>query len=87
MRFCSILDDCKLHKRNSILISGGSSGCETTMVHITKFFFGPEGRVVATWPTANVEIVKGLDADELVYHITHKPVKEHVSKGVRSSKV
>lgn len=64
----------KLQKGNSILINGGSSGCGTKMVQIAKHLDGPKGKVVATCSTANIEIVKGLGADEVVDYFAHKPL-------------
>jgi reticulon-4-interacting protein 1, mitochondrial len=70
----------KIAKGDSVLINGGSGGVGTFLVQLAKHIVGPEGVVVATCSTANIDMVKRLGADEVVDYKKHAPLEEYLAK-------
>jgi NADPH:quinone reductase-like Zn-dependent oxidoreductase len=74
------LDYSKIGPGDWVLVNGGSGGVGTFLVQIAKHIVGPKGTVVATCSAANVEMVKGLGADEVVDYNEHRPLEEYLAK-------
>lgn len=60
-----LLDAAKLKKGDKVLVNAASGGVGSLVVQLVKNFVSETGEVVATCSGANVEMVKGLGADEV----------------------
>ena len=62
-----MLEKAQLKRGDAVLINGASGGIGTLVVQMAKDTVGESGRVVAICSGRNVELVKGLGADEVSY--------------------
>lgn len=74
------LDYSKIQRGKPIVINGDSNGYGTMLVQIAKYIVGPEGRVITTCSVANVDLLKGLGADEVVGYVANKPSEKHLAE-------
>jgi len=63
-----------------ILVNGGSGGVGSFLVQAAKHVVGKEGTVVAICSAANVELVKGLGADDVVAYNSGEPAEEYLAR-------
>ncbi|KIW14101.1 hypothetical protein PV08_06882 [Exophiala spinifera] len=71
---CTALQFCELaglKQGDRVLITAGSSGLGSTTIQIVRSFVGKEGTIVSTCSAANIELVKGLGADEVIDYTAH----------------
>jgi reticulon-4-interacting protein 1, mitochondrial len=60
-----LMDNAKVQKGHKVLVNGASGGIGSIVVQLVKKAVGEEGKVVAICSGGNVEMVKGLGADEV----------------------
>lgn len=62
-----MIEKAQLKSGDAVLVNGASGGIGTLVVQMAKDIVGESGRVVAICSGRNVELVKGLGADEVSY--------------------
>jgi NADPH:quinone reductase-like Zn-dependent oxidoreductase len=62
-----LIEKAQLKSGDAVLVNGASGGIGTLVVQMAKDIVGESGRVVAICSGRNVELVKGLGADEVSY--------------------
>jgi NADPH:quinone reductase-like Zn-dependent oxidoreductase len=70
----ALLDCVKLKAGYKVLVNGASGGIGSMVVQMAKNSVGESGRVVGICSGKNLEMVKGLGADEVRLPISFKPV-------------
>ncbi|KAL2060676.1 hypothetical protein VTL71DRAFT_9317 [Oculimacula yallundae] len=75
----ALVDAAKLEEGMKVLINGASGGIGTLAVQMAKAAVGERGKVVAICSKANVELVKGLGADEVIDYQEHTPVHKYLA--------
>jgi reticulon-4-interacting protein 1, mitochondrial len=61
----TLIERARLKQGDSVLVNGASGGIGTFVVQMAKNIVGESGRVVAICSGRNVELVKGIGADEV----------------------
>ncbi|PVH71951.1 zinc-binding oxidoreductase [Cadophora sp. DSE1049] len=68
----TLVDAAKLKEGMKVLINGASGGIGSMTVQMAKSAVGESGKIVAICSKANIEMVKGLGADEAQHAPVHK---------------
>ncbi|KAG4433027.1 hypothetical protein IFR05_011488 [Cadophora sp. M221] len=75
----ALVDAAKLEVGMKILINGASGGIGSMTVQMVRSVIGESGKIVAICSKANVELVKGLGADEVIDYQEHAPVHKFLA--------
>ncbi|KAK0113515.1 zinc ion binding [Cadophora gregata] len=75
----ALFDSAKLEEGMKILINGASGGIGSMALQIARSAVGNSGKIVAICSKANIEMVKGLGADEVIDYQEHAPVHKFLT--------
>lgn len=76
----SVLDLAKLKEGYKVLVNGASGGIGCMALQMAKDVVGNSGKVVAVCSGRNLEMVKGLGADEVIDYHDHAPVHKYLAQ-------
>ncbi len=79
----ALLDAVKLREGMSVLVNGASGGIGSLVLQMVKKEVGKSGRVVAVCSKGNIELVKGLGADEVSANLVMKRKLSRLCLGYR----
>ncbi|KAK4451950.1 putative dehydrogenase, partial [Podospora aff. communis PSN243] len=74
------VDETGLRQGQRVLVNGASGGIGTAAVQIARETVGREGFVVAVCSGRNVEMVRGLGADEVLDYTEYKDLAEELGR-------
>lgn len=76
----ALLKAAKLEEGMRVLVNGASGGVGSLVVQMVRRAVGEGGTVVAVCSGGNAEMVRGLEAGEVVDYVAHAPVYEELAK-------
>lgn len=75
----ALVEAAKLQEGMTVLINGASGGIGSMAVQMAKSAVGKSGKIVAICSKANIEMVKGLGADEVIDYQENTPVHKFLA--------
>ncbi|KAH7379791.1 zinc alcohol dehydrogenase [Cadophora sp. MPI-SDFR-AT-0126] len=82
----ALVHAAKLQEGMKVLINGASGGIGSMAVQMAKVAVGKSGKIVAICSKPNVEMVKGLGADEVIDYQEHSPVHKFLATEFKNDK-
>ncbi|KAH7327127.1 zinc alcohol dehydrogenase [Rhexocercosporidium sp. MPI-PUGE-AT-0058] len=75
----ALVDAARLEEGMKVLINGASGGIGSMAVQMAKSAVGESGKIIVICSKANIEMVKGLGADEVIDYQEHAPVHKFLA--------
>lgn len=74
-----VISKSGLKPGDRVLINGGSGGAGLALLQAAREVVGPQGTIVTTCSSANVELVKSFGADQVIDYTQHTSLTTHLS--------